>query len=1748
MGPEQDPKLLTEKPKIEEARPSHEENSEKSETQSAKSYSIKSSIHRPGASACFNVSGTPKPVLSEATPDAYTKPKKPFPDRRIHRRPLEDVSEQTLEDWAALMKLEPALGPLIETREQRMRVLRLLYTYRHLNREDLRDLPCTDLMTHRVRIAQGTKPASARSQKRWPPHTEWWLRKLVQDGLEGGIYELTEPANGRLSQWNARAVMVDKSDNPKPEDEPRMTFDYSRVTEDLPGCFLELSSKVHDHLANPRHGCLFMADLKHAYLTVPLHPDDRQYFAFTISGIGQLQPTRMQQGSQSAGFTMTELVYRAFGPIPRPDPEPSLLHSPDPSTPPPLAFYMDDFFGGFQDFEELYAFLRDHFFPRVEWAKLLLSFKKLRLFATEIKALGVSHRIGGHIKILEERVEKIAKWPVPRTQSEVRAFLGVVGITRRWVKNFAELARPLSRLTGKVEWRWTEAEQLSFEILRLKCATKSSMHGIDLSLPIHFYTDASGYAAGLVITQSYQDQSSSSSHQSKKQIVEAPIIYDSFSFNPCQRKYPTYKRELCAIVKFCSKYDYLCKHPYQKTIIHTDHRPLIHFLTSDTHEGVYGNWADQLRRLNITIQYITGIRNKVADGLSRTIFDDDDHGMPEVRPEAKWLWKDGKDGYGSFLHGLNEQELEEVLDQGTLKGMSVFMAQPKSPDFTFSLMPKESYQNAYRMSSWFGSVYACHEQDHGTMAVLPEPAVASAALSYRLDHATGVLWKDHRGKFVPCIPESFVLEILRIAHDRSGHWGKTGTMAKLRGYTYWPDQSQDVEKYIAGCIECAKHGPAQRSQLLHPVTAQGPFRLLGMDFIGPLPASANGSKYILHLICYFTRFSITSPRKTANAEDVIAVLREVFVTYGKPEAFYLDSGQHFTNREVQEFLRSEGIAFSYSPSGSSNSTGMVESSNRILEDILRKGGDWEIGLPKTTESKNSRVIRHLNAAPCEIFMGIPPAPDISRSFRPLMQDATIRDQVTMLVNPQTHASIVNQYITYRSQLHDRIAQLSAEQKEREALRYNRGVRQEVFEPGDLAMIYQKNTKKLEPRWRGPFSVEGFASIRGVSYTLRQLNGRKIKGSFHGNHLKSFIPREAHLADHSNAFLPEQTIRARKRRRVRLILRPPKPPEPDLSGASGDVVKVNHVLARAPKIETSLSRITSLHQSNLISTPLIRRAFMTSASNPINLDPSDSSQDEERSLDLYEGYEYILPSPEPEMSSSTYYKTADYAIQKSTQERTTRWEPGKPRNREYYYDEPVPTMRLKKKDTDDDGKWPPRKMDLSSAWVAVILKSDLTGKERQEKWPYVFDSKYLQKHYVQKGQAAKIWSDFKGCYVYQIGCNNWELHGDEGRIAGLPAILKEFKLASMNQDHDLREGTACANQTLDYPPHMKATDSSSGQAQIQPAEPSKDTKAEIQKSYDAIAQLRQEAAGRESSRPKDSLFGPPAQPSFTPESMYNSYMPSQYQPSGYGSVQPNPYNMFQPDPYGMHHPSSYGLHNMPGMHGMQQQSSYGMPHHAYPSMGSQSNLIAPQSDMRSPSVKRESSDSGSEFGKRLRLSSDAGSVRGEGWRNPGIRQTEKWDADQPAQSVEHPERVRPLSTQAQLSNAESKVIMSAITISGLHRVLVILQDQVEKTIKGMRGQQNASAQIKSIKSQLDHATEQQNRVIAKFGHAYPMMATRVFRHTDDDESDLREWARAPQGNFGRLHDDDDYNPGSQDSSDVLNVSQNVESNAEKAAGS
>ncbi len=190
----------------------------------------------------------------------------------------------------------------------------------------------------------------------------------------------------------------------------------------------------------------------------------------------------------------------------------------------------------------------------------------------------------------------------------------IVDITKRWIRNFAELFRSLTRLTEKVNWRWTESEQLFFEIIRIKIVIKLIMHKINLNDEIHFYTNSFAFATDMIVTQFRFEN---------EKLMKVFIMYDSFSLSSTRRKYSTYKKKLYVLITFVTKYDYLCKHSYKSAIVHTDHKSLTHFLESNVHERIYDHWTNQLRRLNIVIKYVSESRNKIANDFFRTLFFDE---------------------------------------------------------------------------------------------------------------------------------------------------------------------------------------------------------------------------------------------------------------------------------------------------------------------------------------------------------------------------------------------------------------------------------------------------------------------------------------------------------------------------------------------------------------------------------------------------------------------------------------------------------------------------------------------------------------------------------------------------------------------------------------------------------------------------------------------------------------------------------------------------------------------------------------------------------------------------------------------------------------------------------------------------------------------------------------------------------------------------------------------------------------------
>lgn len=198
-----------------------------------------------------------------------------------------------------------------------------------------------------------------------------------------------------------------------------------------------------------------------------------------------------------------------------------------------------------------------------------------------MKALRVKHTIGRKMQMLLTQLEKIMKFPTPKDLTGVCAFLGTINITHQCISNYSELACPLSYLIEKVNWCWAQAEQLSFELLKIKSTTLASIYRHNLVLPTHLYTDASEFTEELVIMQFRPIEF--------KKKLEIPVVYNLFTFSSTQQKYLTYKKKLYALTRFVIKYDYLCNYLLYTIVIYIDYKPLIYFLKTDAHKGIYGH-------------------------------------------------------------------------------------------------------------------------------------------------------------------------------------------------------------------------------------------------------------------------------------------------------------------------------------------------------------------------------------------------------------------------------------------------------------------------------------------------------------------------------------------------------------------------------------------------------------------------------------------------------------------------------------------------------------------------------------------------------------------------------------------------------------------------------------------------------------------------------------------------------------------------------------------------------------------------------------------------------------------------------------------------------------------------------------------------------------------------------------------------------------------------------------------------------
>lgn len=155
---------------------------------------------------------------------------------------------------------------------------------------------------------------------------------------------------------------------------------------------------------------------------------------------------------------------------------------------------------------------------------------------TEILYLG--HVIGVEgVKVHQEKIHAILDFPPPRDESELWSFLGLCSYYRRFAKGFSQVATPLTDLTQKGAFRWTEDSEVVFDRLKQVMSTCPVLALPNFSIPFILECDASRSIIGAILMQDRH-----------------PIAFESRKLRGNKLLYSTYDKEILAIMHALAKF------------------------------------------------------------------------------------------------------------------------------------------------------------------------------------------------------------------------------------------------------------------------------------------------------------------------------------------------------------------------------------------------------------------------------------------------------------------------------------------------------------------------------------------------------------------------------------------------------------------------------------------------------------------------------------------------------------------------------------------------------------------------------------------------------------------------------------------------------------------------------------------------------------------------------------------------------------------------------------------------------------------------------------------------------------------------------------------------------------------------------------------------------------------------------------------------------------------------------------------
>lgn len=789
---------------------------------------------------------------------------------------------------------------------------------------------------------------------RYPPQHEVEVRRQIKEMEEQGIIRKSN------SRYSSPLIVVPKKVDNSGQRKYRIVVDYRKlndVTIDDKYPLPNIDS-ILDKLGRAQY--FTTIDLAKGYHQILIREQDREKTAF-VTPHGLYEFIRMPFGLKNAPATFQRLMNETLR---------NFINK-------TCVVYLDDILVFSTSLREHVKSITD-IFTVLEQTNLKIQIDKCNFMKKETEFLGHILTKEG-LKPNPNKIKVIQSLEIPKTEKQIKSFLGLTGYYRKFVKDYAKVAQPITKYLKKdIKINTNDPSYIeAFEKLKTLISSHPILRYPNFEKQFTLTTDASNYAIGAVLSQEGH-----------------PVCFASRTLNNHERNYSATDKEFLAILW---SVNYLRPYLYgRKFKILTDHQP-IKFLHSK-YKGKdmsprHQRWLLKLGEYDFNIEYIKGKENQVADFLSRI------ENNVDVIQEKGECEASSTTNFSQNSENESDSNLVNNIENDDASMITIHSAEENLQDHFYI---KEEIVNKYKTqiiltNNKVEEVKIVHgkriifiaETDFDVMGEIFRKYIAKGKIgifSELSEHNYNIVQEkliemfsnDKQINFTKCTIRAQDIETeveavkqISLYHIReSMHSGIIETYNQIKHKIYYPKLMELIQLVINQCEICREvkydrnpiklkfsytEIPSTKNEIIHLDT----YVMRGHIF--------------LTVIDKFSKFGAAYPLNDRNHLTIIEQLEDHFAKIGKPQKIIADN--EFKATRIKEFLCNENINLHLTKPNSHTGNADIERLHNTIAEKFRilhkinKNIPIKQQIQRAVRNYNERYHSAIKCTPNEVQQG-----------------------------------------------------------------------------------------------------------------------------------------------------------------------------------------------------------------------------------------------------------------------------------------------------------------------------------------------------------------------------------------------------------------------------------------------------------------------------------------------------------------------------------------------------------------------------------------------------------------------------------------------------------------------------------------------------------------------------------------------------------------------------------------------------------